>query len=167
MSFETSALILSWVAILVLAFASAGILRQLQALRGAVTDQNGARSSSPGLRAPLPPELRERAVILFADTECPICHDVLAQFERAAREAELPSSFEVAVMFPDRANGCAPTGVRTYEHQQDVFRSAGVNLLPYGLISREGRVVGASPLSSGDDLRRLFVEAREAGSSEG
>lgn len=76
MTFQTSALLLSWVAILLLALVVAGLVRQVHALGQGASPRPGP-GPAPGTRAPAFERLGP-GLLLFLDRDCGVCTDVLA-----------------------------------------------------------------------------------------
>lgn len=148
MDFETSALILAWLAIALLALAMAGLLRQVALLRG----QSGTAirlGPAIGQRAP---ELRgidyaaNETCLLFADTECESCRSIVEDLRARGDDSSLP---EVVVLYRGSANGGRLAPERVFSHQEQLFERFGVSATPVGvMVDRSGRVVAAEALGS-------------------
>ncbi|WP_067831044.1 hypothetical protein [Actinomadura kijaniata] len=157
MSFQTSALVLSWVAIVLLSLVVAGLVRQVQVLSQGVRPGPGERDGAPRLGPP--PGARAPAfdrvgpgLLLFLDVECGVCHEVL----RAAEELGRPFGAVFAGPAPDAA--LAP-GARVLTHEEGgLFVSYRVPATPFAvLVDAAGRVRRAEPVGSPEALR-TFTE---------
>jgi len=166
MSFQTSALLLSWVAILLLALVVSGLVRQVHGLTAGAGPAARGIGLPAGTPAPdfdlLAPPSPGPLVLLFAGTDCRTC------------AALLPSAVAMAgpgvtlrVLYPDAVPAGAPSAARG--GAADLFRSYGVIATPFGvLVDATGRVRGCVPVGSVDALRRLLGTADELlGAPEG
>ena len=105
MSFQTSALILSWIAILLLALVVSGLVRQVHAMSSGLVQRRpesvGLRPGSPApgfaRLAPVPPAAP--LVLLFLDPDCGTCAEVLAEATGQVDRADL----EFRVLYRDSA----------------------------------------------------------------
>lgn len=93
MSFETTVLLLTWVAILLLAFVVSGMVRRVHFLSTGV--QPGHLGLAAGAHAPefgrLAPGSPDLTVLLFLDRDCGVCPGVLAETRAVLAElAETP-----------------------------------------------------------------------------
>jgi len=170
MSVEATALLLAWVAILILAFALAGLLRQLHVLRAQVRDpsaRTGPLLPGTAVAALLPLSGERPAAVMFVDRGCATCTHLLSEFEQAAR-TRMREGAQLLVLFPDSANGFRSEAAAVHHDQAEVFRELKITLLPYGLITdAQGRVVAAQPLASPADLRRLLTHLDPAADGKG
>ncbi|SNR91992.1 hypothetical protein [Actinomadura mexicana] len=151
MSFQNSALLLSWAAILLLALVVAGLVRQVHALgRGA------ARPAGPGPAAGAPAPAFDRlgpGLLLFLDRECGVCGDVLAA---------VPAGRPLHAIFAGPPPDEAPRpGVSVLAGEQDgLFADYRVPATPFAvLVGDDGRVRAAEPVGSPEALRALTLEA--------
>lgn len=152
MSFQNSALLLSWVAILLLALVVAGLVRQVHALsRGA--PRPAGLGLAPGTPAPAFDRLGP-GLLLFLDRDCGVCADVLA----AAGSPEPPLHAIFAGPPPD---GASRPGVRVLTGEQDgLFADYRVPATPFAvLVGADGRVRAAEPVGSPEALHELTLEA--------
>lgn len=157
MSFQTSALILTWVALLLLALVTAGLVRQVHALSSANSPRHpGVVGPLPGSAAPgverLAPTLP--AVLLFLSPDCHTCADALAETTRLAGDDD--PRWSVHALYPDTAP--EPVGpVTAHAHQSGVFAAYDVIATPFAvLVGADRRVAAAGPVGSRTALRSLL-----------
>lgn len=157
MSFETSALLLSWVAILLLALAVSGLIRQVHGLAngGARPDSTGLR---PGSRAPgLDRLTRDRTgpvLLLFLDTGCRTCAEVLGE-AASIRPAQITLRFLYAGPAP-----ATDTPLELHGGQQELFERYDAIVTPFAvLVDAAGRVAWSEPVGSRAALRQLVERA--------
>ena len=159
-SFELSALLVTWIAILLLAFGMSGILRQLRALQA-------SRSTVPfglpsGLRAPRLTGVDDRwphrsSLLVFMDTACSSCERLLGELGQVAEE--VTDKIDLAVVFPSASKHTVPPNVRLFTSQAEAFEQFEVPLVPYAVALREdGVVLGGGPVGSIELLRRRVKE---------
>lgn len=167
MSFQTSALILSWIAILLLALVVSGLVRQVHALSNGVAQRRPERvglrpgSSAPGFArlAPVPPTVP--LVLLFLDRDCGTCAEVLAE---AAGQADRVG-VEFRMLYRDSAPPQAGLPVTVLGGQAELFERYDALVTPFAtVVDPTGRVLRAEPLGSRAAMRRLLDEL---GSSPG
>lgn len=189
MSFQASALLLSWVAILLLALVVSGLVRQVSALTAGSAGGPG-RGIGPAAGTPAP-DFRRLAppspgplVLLFAGTDCRTCQALVAEAAGiveaitgagattadAAGKAEAAGSaaeagVAVRVLYPAAVPATAPTWpagalVGVHGDAADLFGSYRVPATPFAvLVDRGGRVRRSVPLGSVDALRALLADA--------
>lgn len=166
MSFESSALLLAWVAIVLLAFAMAGLLRQIQAVAVPA-------SRLPGLGPPvgtLVPAILPQAgswswprLLLFVDPDCTSCAALLPHVESLARRPDGPAitilvSGDVATFRSDHST--------VLLRCDEDFERFAVTVTPLGvLVGDDGRLVASAPLGSPAALQELIV-TRGGGSEQ-
>ncbi|TDC62338.1 hypothetical protein E1200_26120 [Actinomadura sp. GC306] len=158
MSFQNSALLLSWVAILLLALVVAGLVRQVHALsRGAPPPHRTGLGPAPGTAAPAFDRLGP-GLVLFLDRDCGVCTEVLSA--AAAPDGPVPDGPLHAVFAGPPAGG-VPPGARVLTGEQDgLFAEYGVPATPFAvLVGEDGRVRAAEPVGSAEALRELTLEA--------
>ncbi|GAA2414679.1 hypothetical protein GCM10010191_25890 [Actinomadura vinacea] len=155
MSFQTSAILLSWAAILLLSLVVAGLVRQVHALSGgagpARREMLGPR---PGSSAPEFDRLGP-GLLLFLDRECGVCAEVL--------DSVVPDAAgRVSAIFsgpaPDGVGGTSWTGGTVLTDERDgLFVSYGVPATPFAVVvDASGRVRAAEPVGSPEALRELM-----------
>ncbi|WP_067458309.1 hypothetical protein [Actinomadura macra] len=155
MSFQTSALLLSWAAILLLALVVAGLVRQVHALSQAAPARgaHGTTALGPaaGTRAPAFDRLGP-GLLLFVDSECGVCTDVLA----TAGELGGP----LHAIFSGAAPGTPFPGTVLDGERDGLFADYGVPATPFAvLVGEDGRVRASEPVGSPEALRELALEA--------
>jgi hypothetical protein len=156
MSFETTALLVTWVALVLLALVVAGLVRQVHQLT------QGPRTREPGLRAGmaapaldlLGAEPGQATLLLFLSEDCPVCHDVF-------QEALGIGGAATRVVFAEKAIGAdPPPNMRILSGQAELFTAYQVPATPYGVIvGADGRVRTAEPVGSVRGLHALVAEA--------
>ncbi|MEV5748747.1 hypothetical protein AB0L00_13105 [Actinoallomurus sp. NPDC052308] len=157
MTFETTALLVTWVAILLLALVVAGLVRQVHHLtKGPRTPDDGLTTgmTAPGL-ARLAPEPGRPTLLLFLGAECPACHDV---FEDALGQTEAPPIR--ALFFDDALDVTPPDNMVVLADQGELFQEYQVPATPYAvLVGSDGRIRTAEPVGSVRALHGLIVQA--------
>jgi hypothetical protein len=155
-SFHDSALLLAWVAIVLLGLAVAGLVRQVHAL---TTPQSGRPYGPPvGGRAHVPRRLRglvegndATTVLLFAEAGCESCERVVPRF--AAFCATEAGAREHALVYDGAAGAAAGPGLRVLEHQAETFDRLAVPATPFAVsLSPDAVVVAAGPVGSPEAL---------------
>jgi hypothetical protein len=170
MSFTTSALILSWVAIALLALVVARLVRQVHELQrgGARQPQRvglAAGEPAPGLTE-LDVHNGSTALLLFLSLGCRTCREVLAEVIQNG-----PAGLEIRVLYA----GEAPAGsieigdasITAYGEQQALFEQYDALATPFAVVVGGGRVARSEPLGSRVAARRLLesLATHEVGSS--
>lgn len=153
MGVTTTALLLAWLAILILALAMAGLLRQLEEIRHQLP--RAGRRLGPALNQPAPSiqglEIGEPMLLIFADQHCLTCERLLD-----ALEAD-PDRFDLNVVALYRRD-VMPNRPRilTLVGQHEAFARFGITLTPFAvLIDALGSVVVADVVDSIEALDRL------------
>lgn len=160
MSFETSALLLSWVAIAILSFAVSGLIRQVRYLSA------GSQAPTPRRLGPptgaelskLVPQLglhADDALLVFADADCEMCEALIDELKSIRRS---PGG-RVHVLYRDAAtksNGNADLDIRG--QQIKAFEALSIPVTPFGVVIKSGKVDVATPLGSVEQLRHIVAE---------
>ncbi|WP_208814573.1 hypothetical protein [Micromonospora echinofusca] len=166
MSFQTSALILSWIAILLLALVVSGLVRQVHALStGAVARRPGAVGLPPGTPAPgltrlAPAHPAVPLVLLFLDPDCGTCTALRTE---TTAQADRPG-VEFRILYRNDPPG-QPDGqpVTVLGGQAELFDRYDVPVTPFAtVVDRGGRVLRATPVGSRAALRDLLDEVAPA-----
>jgi len=165
MSIYTSALVLAWVAIAVLAFAMAGLLRQVHALTASRTPVPGlglsAGEAAPSWSESGGPPARD-TVALFVDIGCGSCERVLRAADRLA--AEQDGRLDFIAFFRGEANGFSPSRLEVVADARSVFDRYKVPVTPFAVIvDNRGRVAEATALGSESALGDLVGKALNTG----
>ncbi|MCX4472947.1 hypothetical protein OOK41_21975 [Micromonospora sp. NBC_01655] len=162
MSFQTSALILSWIAILLLALTVSGLVRQVHALSsGAVQRRPESVGLRPGAPAPGFARLAPGApavplVLLFLEPDCGTCTEVLAEANGHVGRPGL----EFRVLYRDNPSAqAAGLPITVLGGQAELFERYDALATPFAtVVDPAGRVLRAEPLGSRAALRRLLDE---------
>jgi len=155
-SFETSALVVTWVALLLLAFVVAGLVRQVHALSSGA----GARPARAALQAGDRPDLASLgtdppAVLLFLRATCRTCVDALA--ETVAVTGDRTS---VVALYESQVPEPTP-GVVALGNQGHLFTAYGALATPFAvLVGADGRITAAAPVGSRAAVRELLAQDR-------
>jgi hypothetical protein len=171
MSFTMSALLITWLAIALLAFAMSGLVRQVHALASAqqdvpfrigppigavVPDLNGT------LRASHP---TKPTVLLFSEATCSTCTELLPELARLATEHR--EAIQFAVVYRGERTAVADPGVAAFEHQSEVFDRLGISAVPYAIVTSPTGIVQDAQLTGSVPLLRQLVNAAIVGRTEG
>jgi hypothetical protein len=153
-SFQTSALIVTWVALVLMAFVVAGLVRQVHAL----SSGGAARQVPAGLRAGDAATgldvlgVEAPAVLLFLRSTCSTCVDVLDEAASGATP--------VVALYEGRAPD-APPGVVAVGDQARLFAAYGALATPFAvLVGPGGRITAATPVGSREAVRTLLDAVR-------
>ena len=159
MSFQTSALIVTWIALVLLSFVVAGLVRQVHAL----SSGGAARQGPAGLRAGDAAVgldvlgVEGPAVLLFLRATCSTCVEVLD-----AATAEVGGRMPVAAVYEGRAPD-VPPGVVAVGEQGRLFSAYGALATPFAvLVGPDGRIAAATPVGSRDAVHHLLAAVRTA-----
>ncbi len=156
MSFQTSALIVTWVALLLLAFVVAGLVRQVHALSSGAS----ARPVRGGLRAGdkanlVGLDVDAPAVLLFLTATCHTCVEALAEVVAVAGNRPVLALYEGQAPDP-------PTGVTAFGDKGHLFAEYGVLATPFAVVvGADGRITAAAPVGSRTAVRELIDSAME------
>ncbi|MBV7648557.1 hypothetical protein C0Q64_20780 [Streptomyces albidoflavus] len=161
MDFVTSALLLSWVAIALLALVVSGLVRQVHQLsRGGVARAPRHPGVTPGSPAPHAGELLDEGqetLLLFLSAECRTCAEVLDEADRLLADDATPAPRAVYA-------GAAPatsTAVPVVDHRPDLFTAYDAIATPFAvLVGASGHVRRSEPLGSPAALRELLADSR-------
>lgn len=163
MSFEMSALILAWVAIMILAFAMAGILRQVHILTAAVSGGRTLVGPPLGTAAPSLDGVdawTRSTIAVFVEATCSNCASVLSEFVRLAQARE--EGVDFMAIFAEDSNGLQSPHVRVLGGQVKAFHDFHIPVTPFGVaIVSGGTVVAASPIGSASALSEFVDDAQE------
>lgn len=157
MTLESSALVLAWIAIVLLGLGLAGVLRQVKLLLAAQTGvarRVGPRTGThvgdiAGLNA------SGTHLLLFADIHCDVCDEVIQEFLNLADPKEKEA---LSVLFRGPASDTLD-GVQTLAEKSEVFARLGINATPFAVLTRQGVVERAEPVGSARLLREFAARA--------
>jgi hypothetical protein len=160
MGFETTVLLLTWVAIALLAFVVSGLVRRVHHLSTGV--RAAELGPAPGSAAPqfgrLAPGGADRTLLLFLDADCGVCPQVLAELRDvlAASGRRLP----VAALFAGPALEAGHEGVEVFADEAELFDEYQIPAVPFAVVADgSGRVRTARPVGSPGALRDLLETA--------
>jgi hypothetical protein len=165
MSFELSAILLSWLAIGLLAFALAGILRQLRMLQSTVVllrSPGGTANPLLGLKGAEFVADGLPGAVLFVEPGCEVCDIVRVRLLQVIDRLPFPIRVSLVV-----ADG---TAVRADERDKlqvmegaAVFDRYNVHATPFGLLlDRDGSIVLAEPIGSIDAFDQFVGSSLES-----
>jgi thiol-disulfide isomerase/thioredoxin len=168
MSFSAAALTLSWLAIALLALAMAGLLRQVREI-GASLQGGGLRTDAlgddfvPEIDDLVPPG--KDAVVLFVDSDCEGCREVLPTLGKIASSTSADLGF--AAIFAGQQQDVeipGPVAVRT--GGGSLFGRLKIPLTPFAVVVDDQRkIVQAAPIGS-PELLEVFVASAEGRSRD-
>lgn len=163
MSFEQSAILLSWIAIGLLAFGMSGLLRQIAALRHG-PDAGTFTSSLVSQHAPEIEDLEfsQDTVILFGDSNCPACR-LIWPIAREHTESRAQPRL-VIVTKPDVES--PSVGDAEVFIDASAFESFRIPVTPFAvLVDRTGVIRAAEPMGA-PELFASFLSAVQAHSAD-
>jgi hypothetical protein len=160
MSFQTSALILSWVAILLLALVVSGLVQQVHALSGGAVRRPEQPGLPPGSPAPgldrLAPDRPVPLLLLFLSEDCRTCANAL---DVAAGHAGRQDVAVRALYAGPAPASAADLPLRVHGEQADLFGRYDAIATPFAVVvDPTGRVVRSEPLGSEAALRTLLAQ---------
>lgn len=165
MTLLSSAVVLAWIALVLIAFALAGLLRRVQSLSdrlegGASIAGQHRVSEMIGQAAP---RLEHRdldtnrsTLLLFSSTSCDVCKERVAELEQIA--STTPAT-KFAVVLPDAANGLDTT-LSVFDGERAAFSAFNVPATPFAVvISKNGRIVDTALVGGVGTLAQLVETA--------
>lgn len=158
MSFQTSALILSWIAILLLALVVSGLVRQVHALSAGTASRSGSIGLRPGSPAPrfrdLAPPSPATLVLLFLDSGCATCDHLLDEAtEQAGRTGAVLRVLYRATVPPHAAD----LPMTVMGDRADLFDRYDAIATPFAVVIDEtGHIRRSEPVGSRVALRHLL-----------
>ncbi|HEX2299228.1 MAG TPA: hypothetical protein VHH34_12060 [Pseudonocardiaceae bacterium] len=159
MSFLAALLALAWLAIIVLAFALAGVLRQLHDIRETMRHGRGLppRHGSGAIAALRSASDTDRSILLVVDDACATCRLIFPEY--AAQAREIPGrEFRVLTYSEASRAWLEGAGVRV-DVDPDTFRQLDLPWRPaLVLIDPDGTVLDARPVGSAQSLQRTMDE---------
>jgi hypothetical protein len=149
-----TALLLAWVAIVLLALSVAGLMRQVHLLLTERTAEGTPAAGTPVPRT-LPPDLMAvgaERIVLFASTSCVACSEVMpVMVEYSTR-----SGTSCTVVTAGSRHPQWPDELHYRENAADLFEQFGVTATPHALRIVGGDVADSAPVGSVEALRRLI-----------
>lgn len=159
MSIQAAALVVAWIAILLLSLTLAGVVRQLHSLRDEGTS-HGNLGLPRGVKAPPTaalPASDKPSVLLFASGGCRSCGEALPGLARFARASDSTVTFSV-VTRGDRIDHTLPPQVKVTVDAR-AFEEFRIPYVPVAVgIDAGGRVVDTKAVGSAE-LIDEFLES--------
>lgn len=159
MSFQSVALIVAWVAIILLALVVAELAREVGVIRG--RGRTKRQMVGGGIVGEAAPHLngvdyaKAMTLVLFADASCNSCETV----EPVFRNTVGPGAQHVLVYRQGQPKSAVITpGVAVLEQQTGAFAGFGVPATPFcAVVDRNGVIIGNEPVGS-PRLLREFIQ---------
>jgi thiol-disulfide isomerase/thioredoxin len=158
MSFQSAALLLAWIAIVILAFALAGLLRSVRALVAGRTPHTLRVGPAPGASLAEIVDVAELGsgrptVLLFADESCSVCKAVFPKFNDLA---ETYRELSFGLMVSGETNGFRSEHVVVRASQQSLFDALAIRMTPFALsLNQDGTILEAEPAGSNERLESM------------
>lgn len=158
MDVQAAALILAWVAIIILALAVAGILHRFQGTPASTLSSPEPHRASfvTGQRLPQTSQLvvtdTGTHVLLFLSPDCVTCQEVMAS---ASEQMPKMGVAEITACFRSSRTLTAPQNVRVVSGAAEDFDRFGVALTPYAVVLWNGLVLAHGQVSTGHSLREM------------
>ena len=159
MSFEATAIVLAWAAILVLALATAGLLRQVKTVMLLVS------GAAPPVAGPVagqkvPPELLDgtanrdangtrRRFYIFMDRDCTGCAAITSELAHLGSD----STAQVSLVFRADPIGDIPHTLHVQEGMGATFSQMNIPATPFAVqVAEDGTILQAGPIGSAELL---------------
>lgn len=166
MSTQTAALVLAWLAIVLLTAAVAACVRALRFQEARLLQVLGQpQRLRPGDTLALPRTLAARlpqgtALLLFGTSECASCKEALRLLAERARGFGRPLPLVALFRGAAPADAAPPGGgdrqVLVLADQAPVFDDLNVGLLPFAVLVRGGEVLAAGAVGSPESVDELW-----------
>lgn len=162
MSFETSAFIVTWLAIILLGLGMSGLLRQIRLLAQQVEGGSGVRRVNAMVGRPLPflgngsaPHIGEDrpALLVFAKGDCEVCEKRLSELSEFA--AASAGVVDYGAVFPGSPQIPHSSTLRIFSERQESFDDLGIRATPFGIVVKDGLITKAQRVGSRDELEQL------------
>jgi hypothetical protein len=166
MTIESTAIALAWVAIAILAFAMAGVVRQIRTI---ALGHMPRPLAGPPLGAKAPPlhgvDASELDLLVFADIDCSACAEVLPHL--AHRIRNLDGAWNAFVLYRGDANGHGEDdGPVVMRNQPDAFRDYAIPATPFAVAVEGGTIRDASPIGSVSTMEAFLLRNGWGGDNE-
>ncbi|HEX5597259.1 MAG TPA: hypothetical protein VFX61_14770 [Micromonosporaceae bacterium] len=167
MSFQTSALILTWIAILLLALVVSGLVRQVHGLSNGAVGRRSSVGLRPGLPAPrfrdLAPPSPATLVLLFLDHGCATCDHLLDEAAEQVQRTEVVLRVLYRQAAPPHA---ADLPMTVLGEQADLFDRYDAIATPFAVvIDAAGRIRRSEPVGSRAALHHLLDQIGDSSGS--
>ncbi|MFC4118925.1 hypothetical protein [Nonomuraea zeae] len=161
MGIEAAAILLSWIAIVILAGAVAACVRALRFQEARLLQVlSQPRRLSPGDRMMLPRPLAghlppgDSILLLFGTAECGSCREALRNL--AARYDAGRKLPHLVAAFRGPAPDVPGPPVTVVTHQAQAFEELNIGLLPFAVLLRDDEVVAAGAVGSEQSIDELW-----------
>lgn len=168
MSLEQTGLLLAWLAIVVLAFAMAGLSRQMQAAQlpqaGSASDTSvsigPAIGTRPRLTLPGGVVWAEPTLLLFLDAQCVSCAALHAELGSLA---EAHADVQIVAIYPKEVPTASTGPVAFLREGLDLFDEFSVVATPFGVVTdASGVVISRAPVASRERVEDLIASVERA-----
>ena len=165
MSLTATLLVLAWVAIIILGFAVAGVLRQVQAL-AAGPIQSSQIGPRLGLAAPRLGELDltradDDVVLMFVSSDCATCTRILSAVNAWPKEM-MPTRLMLVSKEPLKGDQRLPSNTSVHvDEAGSLFRDYGIRATPFMVRLKRGVVIQAERVGSPALAEHFVLQARQ------
>lgn len=155
----TAAVVLAWIVLIVLAFAMAGLLRQLRDLQAALVRQHTSGAAGAAVRE-LPESVRPEngkthSVVLLVDDHCPICAEIAPVFAGLAEAGHVEVDF-VVLSYSTNEKWVALDNIR-YLPDAEAYHFLDPGWQPaVVVVGPNGEVLAAEPAGSEEAVRSVI-----------
>lgn len=155
MSPTQAGLLLAWIAIVLLAFALAGVLGEVRRLKLETNSELGLQIGQPAPFRVGAESAARGSFVLFADDSCPSCQRILPEFLKLATVGREGIDFVVVSPHdPPLIEGATPL---TVGHRPDIVEQFRVPAFPFAVgIDGHGRVSGKLLVKGRPDLEQVL-----------
>jgi hypothetical protein len=166
-----AAVVLAWLALIVLTFAMAGLLRQLRDIQAGIARPVAQAPGVAPVSREIPESLRPRgtttySVVLLVDENCPLCAEVAPVFEQVAAAGSLDLTF--VVLGRVRSESYEQDGRIEYVADAGAYHRLDPGWRPAVLaVDTQGRVVVAEPAGSEEAMRAVLSEIDRRAAKDG
>lgn len=161
MTWQMSALVLAWAAIVILSFAYAGLLRTVRVLL--LKQLPASIKLGPSIGFQIPVSLAEKLdtpdrvnprLILFVNSSCDACHRILPEIDHRLS----PDQWAIVAGNRMDAEDRLAYRVTTVDGQGGVFKELRIPVTPFALvIDSSNSILDAAPLGS-SELAHVFLD---------
>jgi len=161
MNFEQTALLLAWLAIALLGLAMAGLVRQFHLF--AAGQGLNVRPVGPPIGSRMPAvagtSVGRPAVVLFADTDCATCAEILPHFRAYADRL---TRWSFVAVYPGSSAADEAGRMVAVRGARDLFSELAVAVTPFlVLVDADGYVTDSRAVGSVEALHAMFTPIME------
>lgn len=157
-------LILAWIAIILLAFAMSGLMRQLHDMTRHQNSRGLSLGLAPGTLATYLPDKQHfsqaRRLMIFADTDCESCQSIVPLFDDLVDS--LPEEHEGIVITRNSAKGFSSLRKTRVVADPVAFDYFNIPFVPVAVAMRDGEILTTQAVGSEELLRAFFEQPRSA-----